>query len=75
MKLWVNRARCKYGGAGGLIVVAANTQEEAHSLLKTEDGFQEYYEEYYHFENWKCVDDIVVNMNIPCIIDEDSYVE
>ena len=30
MKLWINRARCKYGYAGGLIIVAANTQEEAH---------------------------------------------
>lgn len=75
MKLWINRARCKYGSAGGLIVVAANTQEEAHLLLKTGDEFEPYYKEYYHFENWKCVDDVVVNVDIPCIIDEDSHVE
>lgn len=40
MKLWINKARCKYGYAGGLLIVAANTQEEAHSLLKTNDEYE-----------------------------------
>ena len=50
MKIWINKATGGY--VGGLVVVAANTQHEAHGVLTETDKWEN---QYFQFENWKCI--------------------
>lgn len=80
MKVFVNKA---YGeDCGGLVVVAANSPEEAHGALMSrynnnpgKKWYHSYYEIVYKSENWIVLDDVRANVNTPQVLAEDSYVE
>lgn len=69
MKLWINRARG--GHCGGLAIVAANTQEEAHGTLLKDEYIA--FSDYYSFDNWECIENATIDATEPYIIAEDSH--
>ena len=81
MKVWINK---RYDGySGGMIIVAANTAEEAHETLhddsnydylyyKVDDDYKDYH---YEIENWVEVPNLVYEGDKPCVIAEDGYTE
>lgn len=68
MKIWINKATGSY--VGGLVVVAANTQYEAHGVLMETDKWEN---QFFIYENWKCVEESIVNCDNPYIIGLDVH--
>ena len=68
MKLWINRAKGEY--CGGLAVIAADSVEEAHSVLLM---YSQFYGEWYDVNNWECVENAYINTEKPYLIAEDSH--
>lgn len=80
MKVWINK---RYGGyTGGMIIVAANSAEEAHETFhndyrygymytKLEDG--SYLDHEYFPENWEEVPYLFYDEVTPYVIDEAGY--
>ena len=81
MKVWANKRCERY--SGGLILVAANSQEEAHKVFHDDERFgymwyeteDEVYDNYYDIQNWKEVPNLVYNGTVPQVIDEAGYTD
>lgn len=80
MKVWINKRL--YGYSGGMIIVAANSVEEAlevfhnderfsYMYTKLEDG--SYSEHEYYPGDWVEEPRLTFNGNKPCVIDECGY--
>ena len=63
MKIWINKAVGSY--LAGLAVVAARNEFEAHGVLTQKDNW---YNSYFKFENWTCVEQSVVDSEEPYMI-------
>lgn len=73
MKVFVNK---RIGDcSGGMILVAAKSKEEAHKVMLNDDDFSWIWEEEYESENWKEVEGLTCNTDMPCVIDENGYTE
>lgn len=82
MKVFVNKRNCGY--SGGMILVAANSAEEAHKAFHADDDYSwMWYENYdgmeidyyYQRNGWVEVEGLTCDTEIPCVIDEDGYAE
>ena len=82
MKVFVNKRTGNY--SGGMILVAANSAEEAHKAFHSDDDFSDYWttdydgmevDYYYQKENWKEVEGLTCDIDRPCVIDEEWYSE
>lgn len=89
MKVWINKCFCSYGG--GMILVAANTAEEAHETFHDDERFRWMWSDngflddeceisdeedfYYLPSTWRCLENVTANVDSPQVIDEDSYQE
>lgn len=73
MNVYVNKIKVD-GYYCGMIIVAANNEEEAHNVMKQNitDIDSEYY---YKRENWQLLDKTYCETDVPIIIDEDRYIE
>lgn len=70
MDVYINKRTGGY--TGGLIVVAANSPEEAHGVMCMSDkGYMYNYEA----AGWERLDNVVANVNNPQILAEDGYTE
>lgn len=72
MDVYINKRTGGY--AGGLIVVAANSPEEAHGVMCASDK-GDIYEYHYEAAGWERLDNVVANVNNPQILAEDGYTE
>ena len=81
MKVFVNKRIGNY--SGGMILVAANSKEEAHEVFHADGHFAYYwdtldgqtYDEFYQPENWEEINGMTCDVDTPCVIDEDGYSE
>lgn len=82
MKVFVNKRTGSY--SGGMILVAANSKEEAHEVFHEDDDYSWMWttdydgmeiDYYYQKENWQEVEGMNCDTDIPCVIDEDGYSE
>lgn len=81
MKVWINHREGGY--TGGLILVAANSAEEAIKAFHDDpdfwwawdewDGYIE--EEYYPEYGWKELPNVVANVDKPQVLAEGGYTE
>lgn len=72
MKVFINKRTGGY--AGGLIVVAANSPEEAHGVMcANEDGH--WLECNYEAAGWELLESVVANVEHPQILAENGYTE
>lgn len=78
----MNVYTCKYrsycGFCGGLIVVAANSEEDAYNTVKNSDRYRGFYYEYddgYLRENFTLLPNVTADVETPQILDEDHYLE
>lgn len=72
MNVYINKSAHSY--SGGLIIVAANSIDEAHGLMCKYDEFLEYIN-IYRYENWELAKDLVYIGTEPKVIKEDNYTE
>ena len=81
MKVWINR---RVGGySGGLILVAADSVEEAHEAFhKNEtlafmwDNIDGYVDDYYYSPyEWEELPNVVANVDEPQVLAEGGYTE
>ena len=72
MNVYINRSYIPYGS--GLIIVAANSINEAHGLAM---NYNEYiaHLDIYLYDNWKLIEGLVYNGTEPKVIEENNYVE
>lgn len=73
MKVFVNERIGQY--SGGMILVAANSKEEAHKVMIEDDDCSWVWEDEYKSENWQEVKGMTCDTDVPCVIDEDGYSE
>ena len=80
MKVFINRATGDY--CGGLCIIAANSESEAHETLfatyennPAKEYFRWYHEEIYKKENWKVLLNVECDTKVPMLLAEDSYME
>lgn len=73
MKVFVNKRTGQY--SGGMIIVAANSKEEAHKVMLNDDDCSWVWEEEYKRKGWQEVESMNCDTDIPCVIDEDGYSE
>lgn len=83
MKVFVNHRIGEYGG--GMILVAANSAEEAHIVFHNDPDFfymwqyikseDRIIDSYYKKENWKEISTLVSYNKKPYVIDEGGYSE
>lgn len=89
MKVWINKYTGSYGG--GMIIVAANSAEEAHKTFHKDEKFRWLWdgngylddeceidneEDYYYLHStWHCLENVIANVDIPQVLAEDSYIE
>lgn len=85
MKVWINK-RCG-GYSGGMILVAANSAEEAHKAFHADPNLDwmwgditwetpPYVEEYYYLpENWEEMPMLEANVDTPQVLAEAGYTE
>lgn len=73
MKVFVNKRIGNY--SGGMILVAANSKEEAHKVMIEDDDCSWVWEDEYKSENWQEVKGMTCDTDIPHVIDEDGYSE
>ena len=72
MKVFINKRTGGY--AGGLIVVAANSPEEAHGVMcASENG--DWLEYNYEAAGWELLESVVANVEQPQILAENGYTE
>lgn len=71
MKVWINKREGSY--SGGMIVVAANSAEEAHGVMfKYCDSFTC---EQYGIANWHECKGLDANVDNPILIEEAGYTD
>lgn len=85
MKVWINRRSGGY--SGGMILVAANSAEEAHKAFHAETDLNwmwdnitwetpPYVEDkYYYPENWEEMPMLNANVDKPQVLAEEGYTE
>lgn len=85
MKVWINKLVVPYGG--GIILVAANSAEEAHEVFHADPDLYwmwdnitwenpPYVEDsYYHPQNWHELPMLTANVDKPQVLAEGSYKE
>ena len=81
MKVFVNKRTGNY--SGGMILVAANSKEEAHKAFHGDYDYLYMWDEwdgitvdkYYQPENWEEIKGMTCDVDTPCVIDEDGYSE
>ena len=80
MKVFINRAVGDY--CGGLVIVAANSKEEAHGTLMSRHNnepdkqwLHSYYDDIYKSDNWQLIAGLKYDSDSPYVIAEDSYSE
>lgn len=89
MKVWINKYIGGYGG--GMIIVAANSADEAHKTFHKDENFRWMWEDngfvdeeceidderdfIYLRSNWYCLENVVANVDTPQVLAEDSYTE
>ena len=72
MEVYINKRRGGY--SGGLIVVAANSPQEAHGVMcDSERG--DYFADYYEAADWQLLDNVVAYVQQPTILAEHGYTE
>lgn len=82
MKVWINYREGSY--SGGILLVAANTAEEAHRTFHddpnlgymwdtTYDGYIDDY--YYRADGWKEMPNMTSNVDKPQVLAEGGYTE
>lgn len=85
MKVWINR---RFGGcSGGMILVAANSAEEAHKAFHDDPDFKWMWTDisreapprtddyYYQPECWEEMPMLEAHVDTPQVLDEDGYTE
>lgn len=72
MKVFVNKRNGSY--SGGMILVAANSAEEADKVFRNDESLSWELEEYKP-ENWKEIEGLSCDTDIQCVIDEAGYAE
>lgn len=72
MDVYINKRTGGY--AGGLIVVAANSPEEAHGVMCASSR-GDILENHYEAAGWEQLDDVVANVEYPQILVENGYSE
>lgn len=70
MKVYINKRTGGY--SGGLIVIAANSPEEAHSTMYRD---LEYGRDYYEFQNWEELQGVSYAGDKPKLLAEDGHSE
>ena len=78
MKVYTCKFTSVYGFCIGLIVVAANSEEEAcHTAMKCKQGWLYYYESEagYLFKKIRLLPNVTADVDKPQILDEDNYEE
>lgn len=78
MKVYTCKFRSCFGYCGGLIVVAANSEEDAYNTVKNSDRYRGFYYEYddgYLRENFTLLPNVVANVDTPQVLAEDHYLE
>lgn len=90
MKVWMNKRTGGY--TGGMLLVAANSAQEAHELCLNSENMECIYWEddyeyetgkhlkmpvynYYNWDGWQEVPNLLYDGVSPCIIAEDGYTE
>lgn len=81
MKVWVNYRSGGY--SGGLILVAANSAEEAHETFHNDfcltymwNDIDGYVDDFYYYPNgWKELPNVVANVDKPQVLAEGGYTE
>lgn len=82
MKVWMNKRTGGY--SGGMILVAANSGEEAHEVFHQDKDLGYMWDAYcdgtvcdyyYKPENWQEVPNLEYHGEIPCVIEEEGYAE
>lgn len=85
MKVWVNHRRGGY--SGGMMLVAANTAEEAHEVFHADERFNYMWtdwsledptcisDEYYEPDGWKLMPLLEANVDKPQVLAEAGYSE
>lgn len=71
MKVYINKRTGGY--CGGLIVVAANSPEEAHGTMCRD--LVEYCRDYYEFQNWEELQGVSYAGDKPKLLAEGGYAE
>lgn len=70
MNVYINKRKPCCGH--GMILVAANSKQEAHKImLNNDDG--EYYHMFYDHEDWIQLDMLVANVKEPQVIAEEGH--
>ncbi len=74
MKVYINKRSGDYGYTGGLIVVAANSPQEAHGVMCDSERGDDYID-YYEAAGWQLLANVVANVEQPTILAEHGYTE
>lgn len=72
MNVYINKSFPPYGA--GLIIVAANSIDEAYELAMDHSPYIAFME-VYPYKNWKLVEGLVYNGTEPKVIEENNYIE
>lgn len=72
MKVYINKRSGGY--SGGLIVVAANSHQEAHGVMCDSEHGDDYVD-YYEAAGWQLLANVVANVEQPTILAEHGYTE
>ncbi len=72
MNVYINKSFPSYGS--GLIIVAANSIDEAHELAINHSDFIRIMK-IYPYKNWELAEDLVYNGTEPKVIEENNYME
>lgn len=81
MKVFTNKREGSY--SGGLIVVAANSVEEAHETFHKDERFSwawdmiddDVFDDYYLPNNWEEMPMLIANVDKPMVLAEEGYTE
>ena len=73
MNVYVNKINVD-GYYCGMIIVAANNEDEAHEVM-TQNITDINSDYYYKRENWRLLNRVYCDTPVPIIIDEDRYIE
>lgn len=81
MKVWMNKRTGGY--SGGMILVAANSAQEAHEVFHADARFAYYWnilddvtdDFYYSPVGWEEVSNLEYHGEYPCVIAEEGYTE
>lgn len=81
MKVWMNKRTGGY--SGGMILVAANSAQEAHEVFHADARFASYWNlsdyvtDDFHYSpvGWEEVSNLEYHGEYPCVIAEEGYTE